>query len=193
MSLGGIGMLAAVCASSAAAQRAPAPLASGPVDPAGVPMPNLAFTPTEDVQRNYFKYHYFHRADTDFETAYADLQECDGYARGLAYRTGGVPGYVPVPATLAGAVGGAIGGAIGNALADAIYGSAHRRQQRRMIMRTCMGYKDYRTFGLTKDLWEAFNFSEGNSSPPEARRQEFLRMQARAASGPRPTLGEMDR
>jgi hypothetical protein len=148
-------------------------------------MPKLAFTADAEIERNYFKYFFFHREGTDFATAYADLQECDGYAQGLAYRMG----YTPVHGV--GLLPGLAGGLIGSAISDAIFGSAQRRQQRRIIMRTCMGYKDYKTFGLPKNLWTEFNFSEGNSSPPEDRRQEMLRMQARAASGPRPQLGEM--
>jgi hypothetical protein len=54
-----------------------------------------------------------------------------------------------------------------------------------------MGFKEYRTYGLSKDLWAEFNFDEGNKAVEDARREELLRMQARAASGPRPQTGEM--
>lgn len=194
MPLRGIGLVAAVCAATStaaqAATPAPAPAGEAAVDAASVPMPNLGFTPDAEIERNYFKYFFFQRDGTDFNVAYADLQECDGYARGLSHRASG-PSYVPVPATMAGAVGGAIGGAIGNVMADAIFGSAERRRQRRINMRTCMGFKGYGTFGLPRNLWTEFNFDEGNSGLPENRRQELLRMQARAASGPRPQIGEM--
>ena len=191
--LGGIVLAAALLGAGAAQAQVrtpPPPVAAAAIDPASVPMPNLAFTPDAEAERNYFKYFFFHRADTDFAAAYSDIQECDGYARGLAYRAGGNT-YMPVPATMAGAVGGAIGGAIGNAMADAIFGSGERRMQRRVIMRTCMGFKGYTAFGIAKNLWEEFNFDEGNSSLPEERRHEFLRMQARAATGPRPQVGEI--
>ncbi len=192
--LRGIALAAVLLAAGTAhAQvRTPPPrVAAATIDPTSVPMPNLAFTPDAEAERNYFKYFFFHRADTDFATAYSDIQECDGYARGLAYRAGGSNYYAPVPMTMVGAVGGAIGGAIGNAMADAIFGSAERRMQRRAVMRTCMGFKGYTAFGLAKNVWEEFNFDEGNSSLAEDRRQELLRMQARAATGPRPTVGEM--
>lgn len=191
--LRGLLLAAAIgAAGPALAQEAPAPGASAEaaaqLDPALVPMPNLAFEPDEEDVRNYQKYFYFHREETDFATAYADLQECDGYARGLAYRANS--GYVPTyPFT--GVLPGAIGGAIGSVMADAIFGSAERRAQRRQIMRTCMTYKGYSTFGLRKSLWERFNFEEGNSTVEENRRQALLQMQARVASGPRPTVGEM--
>jgi hypothetical protein len=85
----GISLLAACAAGAAVAQPAPpaATKATAAVDPASVPMPKLAFTPDAEIERNYFKYFFFHRDGTDFATAYADLQECDGYARGLSHRT----------------------------------------------------------------------------------------------------------
>jgi hypothetical protein len=182
-------LLLALCAAGQAAAQSPAPAApkAAAVDPASVPMPKLAFAPDAEIERNYFKYFFFHREETDFATAYADLQECDGYARGLSHRASG--GAVPYP--YAGTIGGAVGGVIGSVVADAVFGSSQRRMQRRVIMRTCMGFKEYKTYGLPKDLWGEFHFDEGNSGLPEERRDEFLRMQARAASGPRPQTGEM--
>ena len=175
------------------AQAQDAPVAPPAVDPASVPMPVLAFTPTDEDVRNYDKYFYFHREGSDFAAAYSDLQECDGYARGLAFRAGGAVPYNPglIPMTMAGAIGGVIGNAIGNAMADAIWGSAERRRQRRINMRVCMGFKGYRTYGLTKSLWEEFNFDEGGVRVEEDRRQRLLQMQARAASGPTPAVGEI--
>lgn len=164
-----------------------------PIDPATIPMPNISFTPTPDIEENYDKYYVFNRADTDFATAYADLQECDGYARGLSHRNygGGYHGSPHGAGLLAGAVGGAIGGALGAVMSDAIYGSAERRRQRRINMQTCMRFKEYRVFGVPKELWEEFNFEEGNSRIPEDRRQRMLQQQARVASGPAPTVGEV--
>lgn len=170
------------------AQDKPPP---APVDPATIPMPNLAFTPTRADESNYDKYFYFNRGDTDFATAYADLQECDDYARGLP-RHGLAQAGVPYPysGTMAGAVGGALGNAIAGAIANAS-ASAERRRQRRSIMRTCMRFKGYQAFGLRKSLWEAFNFEEGNRHVEEEERQRLLRLQARVASGPRPGVGEI--
>jgi hypothetical protein len=155
------------------------------IDPATIPMPQLGFTPTPDIEENYKKYFFFNRANTDFMTAYQDLRECDGYARGLAYRASYVPYAGP------GLVTGAVGGAIGAVVADMVFGSAERRRQRRVNMMTCMRFKEYRAFGLPETLWEQFNFEEGNTTVPEARRQHFLQLQARAASGPAPTVGEL--
>jgi hypothetical protein len=155
------------------------------IDPATIPMPNLTFTPTPQIEGNYDKYFYFHRTDTDFMTAYADLRECDGYARGLAVRANYVPYAGP------GLVTGAVGGAIGAVVADMVFGSAERRKQRRINMITCMRFKDYRVFGLPESLWESFNFEEGTRRVPEQERQRLLQVQARVASGPAPTVGEV--
>jgi len=185
----GVGLAALGCAQPLHAETSVPAAAAAPasVDPAGVPMPSLAFRPNAEDVRNYDKYFYFHRADTDFATAYSDLQECDGYARGLSYRAGGGP----VPYPYAGTIGGAVGGLIGSVLVDAIWGSAERRRLRRLNMRTCMSFKGYSTYGLRKSLWQEFNFDEGNTQVPEDRRQRLLQMQARVASGPTPQVGEM--
>lgn len=152
------------------------------VDPATVTMPDLTFTETPQDLANYDKYYYFVRANTDFTTAYADIRECDGYARGLSYR----PDSVGLAYPYAGTLGGALGSVIGDALADAIYGSAERRSQRRINMRTCMAFKGYQRFGLPKDIWVTFNFEEGLRKVPEDKRQQLLQIQAKVASGPLP-------
>jgi hypothetical protein len=171
----------------AAACAAPASAASPALDPASIEMPVLAFTPDSEAEKNYDKYFYFHREGTDFATALSDIHECDGYARGLSYSAGGVTPYVPY----GGMLGGAIGGAIGSAMADAIFGSAERRKQRRMNLRTCMGFKEYKAYGLPKELWTGFNFEEGLTAVDDARREALLLIQAKVASGPKPTVGEI--
>jgi hypothetical protein len=143
-------------------------------DAHAVKMPDLAYTPTAEDEGNYDKYFYFHRADTDYATAYADIVECDGYARGLSGQVSPIYGQ------------GILGDAIGSAISDAIYGSANRRKVRRANMRACMGYKGYDRFGLSKPIWEAFNFEEGNKTIPEDIRTGFLKQQALVASSAQP-------
>jgi len=155
--------------------------AEAPIDPATIPMPALAFTPTPEIEGNYDKYFVFNRAGTDFATAHADLLECDGYARGLSHR-----GPVGTNAHL-----GIVGGMLADSGSDMLYGSAERRRQQRHNMRTCMRFKEYRVFGLPKQIWETFNFEEGNRRVPEGERQRMLRIQARVASGPAPAVGEV--
>jgi hypothetical protein len=141
--------------------------------PATVELPNLAFQPTPAIERNYDKYFYFHRDDTSFAAAYEDIRECDALARGITLRLDGGP----------------VTGGVTGVIADAILGSAERRRIRRVNMRMCMGFKDYRIYGLPEALWEQFNFEEGLRQVEEARREQLLQVQARVASGPRPQVG----
>lgn len=149
---------------------------------AQIAMPELAFDATPEDQQNFDKYYYFNRPDTDFATAYADISECDGYARGLS---SGIT-YQQPPYPYAGTMAGAVGGMIGNAMAAAIFGSAEKRRMRRVNMRKCMNFKGYERYGLSKDRWEPFNFEEGLSSVKEEDRQRCLKQQALVASSYKP-------
>lgn len=169
-----VGLIAALC--GAGALRAQGPSAPA-VDPATIAVPDLRFTPDPATIRNFDKYVYFHREDTDFATAYADLRECDAYARGVGFYVDGSP-YT---------------GALTGIVVDAIVGSAERRRIRRVNMRVCMRFKDYRIYGLPESLWERINFEEGNRRVPESERERLLQIQARIASGPRPAVGEVPR
>lgn len=151
-------------------------------DAAAVQMPELHFTADAEMAGNFDKYYYFHRADADFATAYGDIRECDGYARGLQ---SGI-GYMQTPYPYAGTIGGAVGGAIGNAMAAAIFGSGEKRRMRRVNMRACMYFKGYERYGLPKELWEEFNFEEGLSGVNETRREGYLKQQALVASSAKP-------
>lgn len=152
------------------------------IDPATVKMPELNAKPDPNDAGDYDKYYYFHRPETDFATAYADIRECDGYARGLA---SGI-GYTQVPYPYAGTLGGAIGGALGNMMAAAIFGSGEKRRVRRVNMRTCMHFKGYDRYGLPKSLWTEFNFEEGLSGVEEEQRSGKLKQQALVASSAKP-------
>ena len=189
-------LLWAVPATAQEAGNAPAPEAQDPpagdtvetvrlpdaderIDVAAIEVPSLDFKPTSEDIGTYDKYYYFHRADTDFKTALADLRDCDGLARGLA---GPYSNYSPTPYPYAGTLAGALGSAIGDALAVAIFGSAQLRATRRINMRRCMSFKGYERYGLAKDIWKKFNFEEGLSSIEESKRQAFLKQQAKVAS-----------
>lgn len=155
------------------------PPAAEPAD-AAVAMPELAFTPTGAEAADFDKYYAFHRNGTDLDTAFADLVECDGYARGLQSGLN----YQQVPYPYAGSMAGAVGGALGSAMAAAIFGSAEKRRLRRVNMRTCMNYKGYDRYGLPKPVWDKFNFEEGLSGVGDDKRYAYLRQQAMvAASG----------
>lgn len=157
----------------------PAELLTAVPDPATVAMPKLAFTPTPEIVATYDKYFYFHRGDTSFTEALADIRECDAFARGLSSGMG-----YTTPYTGYGGAAGAVGSAIGSALVFAIFGSAEKRKLRRANLRRCMHYKGYQRFGLERELWQAFNFEEGFSGTGEAERQAKLAQQAKVASAP---------
>lgn len=189
-----LGVSAAMPASAQEAGAADAPPAAMPLappDPATISLPNLAVALTALDAENFEKYFYFHRADTTFAQAWADINECDALSSGIAYtpamaNTDGLSQYYVAQYGMAGAIGGAIGGALGAAMSDLIHGSAERREIRRENMRNCMGFKGYQRYGLPKDVWEQFNFEEGNGRKEEDERNLALAQQALAASGPAP-------
>lgn len=147
-------------------------------DAQSVVMPKLDYTPDGTEAADFDKYYVFHRDNTDFASAFADISECDGYARGLQSGIGDVA----VPYPYAGTMAGAVGGAIGSAMAMAIFGSAEKRRLRRINMRTCMNFKGYDRYGLPKALWDEFNFEEGLSGVNAEKRQRYLKQQALVAS-----------
>jgi hypothetical protein len=141
-------------------------------------MPKLEFSEAPEDAKNFDKYYYFRRDETDFPAAYADITECDGYARGLvsSYK------YQDAPYPYAGTVAGAAGGAIANVMMAAIFVPGEKRRMRRVNMRQCMGFKGYERLGLSKELWEAFNFEEGTGAEEEESRLKALKLQALVAS-----------
>lgn len=140
-----------------------------------IEVPSLDFTATPAIEGDYDKYFYYHRDDTDFATALADIRECDAYARGISLR-----------------LDGAMSGALAGALTDAIFGAAQRRDISRRNRRVCMAFKEYRRYGLPKSIWEQLNPEAGSDGNEEAARLRRFRIQARVASGPRPRVGAMD-
>ena len=153
---------------------------------AAVRMPALAFDETAEDVENYEKYFYFHRPETGFDEAYADIVECDALSSGVSIYRGADDAAIASAAIQYGVGPAMIGGAIASVLIDAVVGSAERRKARRLNMRTCMYYKGYDRYGLRKDLWQEFNFDEGNGREDEDDRSRALLMQARVASSPRP-------
>ena len=181
--------LAVVCASmpvTAQQQVVPYELP----DPATLTMPQLDFTPTPADEADFDKYFYFHRDGTSFAEAYTDIRECDALASGSSiYLDGGaaMAGAMANYGVLAAGIGSAVGGLI----ADAIFGSAARRQQRRINLRNCMGFKGYQRYGLSGALWKDFNFEEGHGRKKEGERDDALEIQALVASGPKPKTKEL--
>ena len=157
-----------------------------------IAMPDLEFEETDGIRDDYEKYFFFHREETGFDQAYADVTECDALASGISYYRGVDAGQMGAAMAQYGALAGGIGGVIGGMMADAIFGSAERRKQRRMNLRNCMFYKGYDRYGLEKDLWQEFNFEEGNSREEASKREAALLKQAKIASGPKPVRGSVE-
>jgi hypothetical protein len=180
---------ALVCGAQSALAAPPPPAPPPAPDPAKLELPDLAAPTTADDAGDFDKYFYFHRADTSFEQALADIRECDGYARGLAspygYQSAGYP--------YAGTVAGVGGELIANAMISLIFGSAELRKARRTNMRRCMNYKGYGRYGLNKDVWQQFHFEEGLSKVEEEKRHLMLAKQAKAASLISPAGKELGR
>ena len=153
-----------------------------------VATPDLAYAPDPTIAADFDKYFFFHRADTSFDQAYADITECDSLASGINFYMGADSAAVSSAMNQYGALAGGIGGAIGGLMADAIFGSAERRRIKRINLRNCMFYKGYDRYGLEKELWQAFHFEEGLSRENAKDREAALMKQARVASGPKPKL-----
>ncbi|NML04514.1 hypothetical protein [Sphingomonas sp. G-3-2-10] len=193
LALGAV-LCAGLSANDAKAQRRQA---AGPIDVAKIKVPALTFVETDKIAADYDKYFFFHRDETDFTTAYADVLECDGYSRGPFQGSNNAPGYVDTPYQYQGTMAGALGGALGNLLVASISTASRtngeRRRLRRANMRTCMGFKGYQRYGLPKGIWGKFHF-EGSAADalPLARQRDYLQRQAKVASGPRPAGKELE-
>lgn len=179
-------VLAASAAQAAEGDLSASPFPQIPVEASEVSaleLPKLDYKATPEDANNYDKYYFFHRTGTDVKTAYADISECDGYARGL---NSGFKG-ADVPYPYAGTLAGAAGGAIANAMMAAIFVPGEKRRMRRVNMRQCMGFKGYQRYGLSKDRWVGFNFEEGTGEEKEETRTNALRLQALVAATAKPT------
>ena len=152
-----------------------------PEEIAAVPMPALVFVEAPADIQTYDKYFFFHRDNTSFDEAYADIRECDALASGIRYYGGRNDLYMGQYG-----MAGALGAAIGSALADAVFGSAQRRKIHRINVRNCMSYKEYQRYGMSEGLWKTFNFEEGNGRKKDEEREADLLQQAKVAAGPKP-------
>ncbi|HEY0313750.1 MAG TPA: hypothetical protein VGC56_14810 [Allosphingosinicella sp.] len=169
-----LGLSLATVAAARAEQASPSPpelQGSGIIDPASVSVPDLTFVPTRDIERSYDQHFYYHREHTDFATAYADLRECDAYARGISLRLTGL-------------------GGVTGLVTDAIVGGGQRRDISRRNMRVCMRFKEYRRYGLPEALWKRIALPPG-SGGDEAERQRLMLIDAKLASGSRPKVGDL--
>ena len=164
--------------------------ALSPAEVAAIELPDMKFTATPLVVEDYEKYFYFHRAATSFDEAIADIRECEFLSSGIRYRVGGGEPYAGYYAGQYG-VGGAIGGAIGAVLADALFGAPERRRIQRISLRNCMGFKEYKRYGLTEELWKALQGEGSNTAKGDAGDNGLL-MRAKLASFSTPDRSEIE-
>ena len=157
-------------------------------------MPAVSFSSDAAAAANFDRFFVFHRQDTDFPTALADIRECDSFARGLTHRevyasNAAVAAYTRLTPLYG--LAGALGDPVAGSIANAIYGSAEIRRKQRVNMRRCMFFKGYSRFGLTEGVWNDFNFSDSDDEIAERDRQRMLALQALVASGPRPAAADL--
>lgn len=156
-------------------------------DPASLAMPAVA-TAEQGEPDEFDKYFYFHRPGTDFDTALADLRECDAHSRGISPSGRLTIGY---GSTMATAVGGFIGGILGSAIANDINARYEIPRRHRINMRRCMFFKGYSRYSIDKDVWQEFNFDPNDDEMSEQDRQGYLALQALVASGDSTTGSEL--
>ena len=178
------GLASLLCATHAVAQPPPLSVNEWRVwvpDPATLDTPELEFDESESDAEDFDKYFYFHREDTDFETALRDIRECDAQARGLWQASGSneqTNDHNPY-------------GLIGSAAQALIFGPAQERLSRRAILRRCMFRFGYLRFGIAKAQWETFNFQRITSHLGEREIQTMLAQQALVASENKPAGQEL--
>lgn len=188
-------LLAAPTLASAQAIKPPPEMRHfAPEEIAAVEMPDLAFTETPEMAEDYDKYFYFHRDGTDFDTAFADISECDALASGIRFFASPEPYMTSYQAVSQYGLGPALmGNAVATLVVDAIAGSSERRRIRRINLRNCMGFKGYSRYGMERERWQSFNFEEGHVRVEGGKRLAFLMQQARVASGPKPNTGVLSK
>ncbi len=187
-------LAAALFAVPAMAQSAPPADPFAGVDPATIRIPDLNFTPHKEATDNYWKYFIFHKDGVDFDTALADVAECEGYSK-INDMFVPVPSLVPYrtasknPASKSqdkkyavkyNPFYGLLGFAMFSGVSKLTIGPVLARLSN-TNQRACMGFKGYKAYGVTEDIWKSINKVDI--------KQEML-MKAKIASGPIPALPE---
>lgn len=150
-----------------------------PPDPATVTAPAITNGRDPAIVEDGWKHFYFHRADTSYAVAFADLEDCYRFLP-VPYASGvTMPAFAPWraradnksfrPVT-------SIYGPVGDIIGAMVAGPIERRA-RQSRMRRCMEPKGYQRFPMSEDAWKA---AVNHYSPAT------LAIQAKLASGPRP-------
>lgn len=168
-------MLAATAALAIMPVGADAQTAPTLPDPATIIVPDLSGSADPVVVDNGWKYFFYHRADTSFAEAHADIADCYRFLTPAGWGNVTLPRFVPwveKPAgerydtnNQAGLVGLAIGGMIEGTLS---------RRDRQSKMRRCMEPRGYTRYGVAEEIWEKVA-----DMPPA----QGIAVQAKIASG----------
>ncbi len=162
-------------------------------DPATINVPDVG-TIDPKVQSEGYKFFYFHNPDITFADAVADIAECRSFlSKGAPPR---VPGFIawtePVkrkvvtgPGLINAAYGPlGIGLSIGfNAALTAIIMPKMERGLRNNKLRRCMEPRGYARYPLPEASWQVLN--EGDET-------KLILIQAKLATGPKPTTGKVE-
>lgn len=149
-------------------------------DPASLTVPDVTFTPTKSDLRRFDEYYYFNKPGIDYARAFADLDQCRGYAQAAKF-VSFTPMMVPLGAdairTPEFKPGMQPGLLVAFLIADA------ESDYGRVMARRCMHFKGYARYGLTRALSKQMD--QGSDA-------EKLGRQALLASGPQPQAGAVE-
>lgn len=143
--------LLAVSVASQGNRQAPAP-----PTPASI----AAYQPGRGDDGNFWRYFFFWKAGVTSEQARVDILECRDYARDPALWAR-IPERMPLDGGVRGADGTEGGYGLAGAIAfDLVSGGLERRISLTNTRR-CMGFKGYRRYGLSAQLWRGLHEGSG--------------------------------
>lgn len=147
-------------------------------DPASVTVPDLSGSADPAVVENGWKYFFYHRPDTSFAEAYADIADCYRFLTPAGWANVRIPRFIPwverVPGEHMSTGYFEHSGLVGLAIGAMFEGTLSRRD-RQAKMRRCMEPRGYTRYGVAEEIWE--NVAD---MPPE----QGIAVQAKIASGP---------
>lgn len=154
------------------ALQSPSAAGSAPPTPAAV----AAYQPARGDEREFWRYFFFWRRGVAPDAARADLMECAGYA-GDPVLWARIPERMP----LEGGVRGPNGtegqfGLAGTIIFSLVEGGLVRRVALANLRR-CMGFKGYRRYGLSSELWRSLHQGEA---------EQIMERLTAVAAGPEP-------
>lgn len=147
-------------------------------DPSSITVPDVTPSTDPKVREEGYKFYYFHKPETSFAEAHQDFAECRAYL--VVGGPANVPGFIPWGETHRRKVyerAPMFDGLVVAAMAAIIVPKLQRGLESNK-MRRCMGTRGYDRYAISETAWKALN--EGDE-------QQILLMQAKLASGPKPS------